>query len=104
MGAAFSTTTKCDGAGALPPIGTHVPELPKSPGQFERVHEDVKKLTNVNTFEGAKFEVSKPLTPMFALNHLFLLGSSPYPNANSESAIYGSTLGGDIVSTWRRPL
>ncbi|KAJ8603795.1 hypothetical protein CTAYLR_000202 [Chrysophaeum taylorii] len=73
--------SRCDAA--LPPIGG-APELPKSPGQFERLHEDTKRLTNINTFEGARFEVSKPLTPMFALTHTFMLGASPYPSANSH--------------------
>lgn len=86
-------TSKCESAGALAPIGAAPAELPKSPGQFERVHEDVKKLTNVNTFEGAKFEVSKPMTPMFALSHLFLLGSSPYPNATGKDALDDRSLG-----------
>ena len=49
------------------------PKKLKAPGQFERLHDDVKKVTSVNTFEGAKFEVAKPLTPTFALNHNFWL-------------------------------
>ncbi|KAH8062086.1 hypothetical protein JL720_13290 [Aureococcus anophagefferens] len=56
----------------------------KAPGQYERLHDDAKRVTAVNTFEGAKFEVAKPLTPTFALNHNFWLGGSYYPNANQH--------------------
>ncbi|KAJ1459310.1 eukaryotic porin/Tom40 [Pelagophyceae sp. CCMP2097] len=89
------TQSKCDAA--LPPVGAPPPasdfaatfETPevvalKAPGQFERLHEDVKKLVNVNTFEGCKFELAKPLTPMFQTAHSLWLGGSHYPNANSH--------------------
>mmetsp|Transcript_2454 Transcript_2454/g.9399 ORF Transcript_2454/g.9399 Transcript_2454/m.9399 type:complete len:357 (+) Transcript_2454:42-1112(+) len=105
MGATFS---RCEEAGALPPLpppeiaelegslGTSRSEAAaeklKTPGQFERLQEDVKKLTSVNTFEGCRFDVSKPLTPMFALSHSFQLGASPYPNASSHYK-FGSTVG-----------
>lgn len=64
----------------------------RCPGQFERLHDDVKKVTSVNTFEGAKFEVAKPLTPTFAVNHNFWLGGSYYPNANRHYK-FGATVG-----------
>ena len=85
MGA--STSAHCLGAesgGDTKPL--------KSPGQFERLHDEVKKVTSVNTFEGAKFEVAKPLTPTFALNHNFWLGGSYYPNANQHYK-FGATVG-----------
>ncbi|KAK7232887.1 mitochondrial protein translocase [Aureococcus anophagefferens] len=64
----------------------------KAPGQYERLHDDAKRVTAVNTFEGAKFEVAKPLTPTFALNHNFWLGGSYYPNANQHYK-FGATVG-----------
>ena len=65
----------------------------RSPGQFERREEEVKKLTSVNTFEGARVDVSKPMTPLFALSHNIMLGSSPNnPNANSHYKL-GATVG-----------
>mmetsp|Transcript_14332 Transcript_14332/g.19159 ORF Transcript_14332/g.19159 Transcript_14332/m.19159 type:complete len:322 (+) Transcript_14332:32-997(+) len=64
----------------------------KAPGQFERREEEVKRITNINTFEGVRFGVSKPLTPMFALNHDVILGSSPIPNASSHYK-FGATVG-----------
>ena len=85
MGA--STSAHCLGAesgGETKPL--------KSPGQFERLHDEVKKVTSVNPFEGAKFEVAKPLTPTFALNHNFWLGGSYYPNANQHYK-FGATVG-----------
>lgn len=88
MGQALSrSVARCEGTDDSDAL-----KLPACPGQFERVHEDVKRLTNVNTFEGAKFEVSKPLTPMFALNHMVMLGASPYPNATSHYK-FGANVG-----------
>ena len=81
MGASMS---RCD---AGPPE-----EKLKGPGQFERREEDVKKVTSVNTFEGARVDVSKPMTPLFALSHSIMLGSSPHPNATSHYKL-GATVG-----------
>lgn len=49
----------------------------KAPGQFEAWDGDVRRLTSVATFKGAKVEVSKPLTPNFVLKHALQLGDSP---------------------------
>ena len=65
---------------------------PKNPGQFERLHDDVRRVVACHTFEGAKFDVSKPLTPTFAVNHNFWLGGSHYPSANQHYK-FGATLG-----------
>ena len=64
----------------------------KCPGQFERLHDDSRRVSSCNTFEGAKFDVAKPLTPTFAVNHNFWLGGSYYPNANQHYK-FGATLG-----------
>ena len=57
---------------------------PKNPGPFERLHDDCRRVVHCNTFEGVKFDVSKPLTPTFAVNHNFWLGGSHYPSANQH--------------------
>ena len=38
---------------------------PKNPGPFERLHDDYRRVVHCNTFEGVKFDVSKPLTSNF---------------------------------------
>ena len=65
---------------------------PKNPGPFERLHDDCRRVVHCNTFEGVKFDVSKPLTPTFAVNHNFWLGGSHYPSANQHYK-FGATLG-----------
>lgn len=64
----------------------------KCPGQFERLHDDARRVSSCATFEGVKFDVAKPLTPTFAVNHNFWLGGSHYPNANQHYK-FGATLG-----------
>ena len=58
----------------------------------ERLHGDCRRVVHCNTFEGVKFDVSKPLTPTFAVNHNFWLGGSHYPSANQHYK-FGATLG-----------
>lgn len=75
-------------------------ESVKNPGQFERVHEDVRRMTQGpggQCFEGAKFDLSKPLNPWFALNHRCWLGGSQYPNATAQYTLGATVADNDRV-------
>jgi hypothetical protein len=57
----------------------------KAPGQFEQWDGEVKRLTGVHTFKGAKVDITKPLSPNFMIRHAIQLGDSPMnPNANEH--------------------
>lgn len=96
--------SKCDGKEDLPPLppkpdeagvaskvkaamdlvtGDEAQDL-KSPGNFEGLQVDVRKLTSLGTYEGCKVEIGKQLTPMFAQAHAFWLGGSYYPQMNQH--------------------
>jgi hypothetical protein len=46
----------------------------KPPGQFEHWDGEVRRLTSLATFKGAKVDQSKPLTPNFVVRHAVQLG------------------------------
>mmetsp|Transcript_79805 Transcript_79805/g.159357 ORF Transcript_79805/g.159357 Transcript_79805/m.159357 type:complete len:354 (-) Transcript_79805:223-1284(-) len=57
----------------------------KPPGQFEQWDGDIRRLTHLQAFKGAKVDVSKPITPNFVLRHSIQLGESPSnPQANEH--------------------
>jgi hypothetical protein len=57
----------------------------KAPGQFEAWDSELRRLTSVHTFKGAKVDIMKPMTPNFMVRHAVQLGDSPMnPNANEH--------------------
>jgi mitochondrial import receptor subunit TOM40 len=52
------------------------------PGQFADSFNEVKRLVQVDTFDGFKFDMQKPLTPTFAVSHGLWLGSSLLPGGS----------------------
>jgi hypothetical protein len=62
----------------------------KAPGQFENWDGEVRRLTHVGVFKGAKLDVSKPITPNFVLRHSVQLGESPSnPQASEHYSFMG---------------
>ena len=83
----------------LPPKVAQVEEL-KNPGQFERVNEDVRRMTQVPSqacFEGARFDLAKPLNPWFIVKHSCWLGGSTYPNTTAQYQLCTTVANDDRV-------
>ncbi len=77
--------TRCDAAAAAT---AEMPELVKqaeverrkqaqlrNPGSFEKIIEEGKKLSSVDSFEGFRLEIQKMVTPHFYMAHSFMMGA-----------------------------
>lgn len=51
----------------------------ESPGTYDTVHNDVKRLVSLDAFDGARFEINKGINPQFSVSHSFMLGTSLIP-------------------------
>lgn len=60
-----------------------------NPGPLEAATWDVRRLTSLDTYDGARIDVSKQLSPYFSVVHAFHLGTSMLPDARNSS--YGFT-------------
>ena len=56
----------------------HYPNLP-NPGSFDNINGSVRRVIMVDAFDGLRFELSKQMSPLFQINHFFMLGSSQIP-------------------------
>mmetsp|Transcript_28656 Transcript_28656/g.37556 ORF Transcript_28656/g.37556 Transcript_28656/m.37556 type:complete len:339 (+) Transcript_28656:211-1227(+) len=66
----------------------------KCPGQYENIHNEVRRLTTmIDVWDGVRFDMNKPVTPTFAINHLFWLGTSMVPGHVHYT--YGATVAED---------
>ncbi|GMI33638.1 hypothetical protein TrCOL_g8231 [Triparma columacea] len=55
-----------------------------NPGPFEALSAEAKRFVFVDTFDGARLDLSKQLSPMMMINHNFWLGTSMLPNSNKH--------------------
>jgi len=55
-----------------------------NPGPFEALNSEAKKYVFVDTFDGARLDLSKQLSPMMMINHNLWLGTSMIPNSNKH--------------------
>ncbi|KAL3815975.1 hypothetical protein ACHAXA_008934 [Cyclostephanos tholiformis] len=60
-----------------------------NPGPLEGATWDVRRLTSLDTYDGARIDVSKQLSPYFSVVHSFHLGTSMLPDSRNSS--YGFT-------------
>jgi len=68
-------------------------ETIKAPPPFELISMDHKRLSTLDSWDGVRFEVSKPVTPTFGVNHMFWLGTSAVPGGVHYT--YGATVAED---------
>jgi mitochondrial import receptor subunit TOM40 len=59
-----------------------VPKKKKAvnPGPYENAQDGTKSVVGVDSFDGFRFEINKPLSPKFAMSHSFLLGTTQIPS------------------------
>ena len=55
-----------------------------NPGPFEGLTNAAKSLVFVDTFDGARIDISKQLSPMMMCSHNFWLGTAMVPNATKQ--------------------
>lgn len=60
-----------------------------NPGPLEGATWDVRRLVSVDTYDGARVDISKQLSPFFAVVHSFHLGTTMLPDGKTAS--YGFT-------------
>lgn len=60
-----------------------------NPGPLEGATWDVRRLTALDTYDGARVDISKQLSPYFAVVHSFVLGTTMLPDGKNAS--YGFT-------------
>lgn len=60
-----------------------------NPGPLEAATWDVRRLVTLDTYDGARVDISKQLSPYFAAVHSFHLGTTMLPDGQSSS--YGFT-------------
>ena len=60
-----------------------------NPGPLEGATWDVRRLTTLDTYDGVRVDISKQLSPYFAVVHSFHLGTSMLPDGKNSS--YGIT-------------
>ena len=53
-----------------------------NPGMWENLANEAKRLVFVDTFDGARLDVSKQLSPMMMVNHNVWLGTSMLPGGD----------------------
>uniref|UniRef100_A0A7S2S232 Mitochondrial import receptor subunit TOM40 homolog n=1 Tax=Eucampia antarctica TaxID=49252 RepID=A0A7S2S232_9STRA len=64
-------------AAAVSPIG--------SPGPYEQATMDSKRLVSLDTADGARFDISKQLSPYMLVAHSFWLGTSMLPEGRNKT-------------------
>lgn len=55
-----------------------------NPGPFEALSGEAKRYVFVDTFDGARLDLHKSLSPLFLVNHNFWMGTSMIPNTNKH--------------------
>eukprot|EP00569_Conticribra_weissflogii_P019894 CAMPEP_0171420518 /NCGR_PEP_ID=MMETSP0881-20121228/34_1 /TAXON_ID=67004 /ORGANISM="Thalassiosira weissflogii, Strain CCMP1336" /LENGTH=256 /DNA_ID=CAMNT_0011938819 /DNA_START=32 /DNA_END=798 /DNA_ORIENTATION=+ len=61
-----------------------------NPGPLEAATWDVRRLTSLDTYDGLRVDISKQLSPFFAVVHSFHLGTTMLPDGRTSS--YGMTV------------
>eukprot|EP00804_Cyclotella_cryptica_P000185 CCRYP_016170-RA/>CCRYP_016170-RA protein AED:0.20 eAED:-0.12 QI:0/0/0/1/0/0/2/0/346 len=56
-----------------------------NPGPLEAATWDVRRLTSLDTYDGVRVDISKQLSPYFAVVHSFHLGTSMLPDGRNSS-------------------
>lgn len=83
-----SSTTSAAAASALDDniaqIAASVSSIP-NPGPLEASTWDVRRLTSLDTYDGLRCDISKQLSPYFAVVHSFQLGTSSLPDGKTSN-------------------
>lgn len=56
-----------------------------NPGPYEQATVDGKRLVNIDTFDGLRFDISKQLSPYMAVVHSFWLGTNMIPDGRNRT-------------------
>ena len=87
-GAAATKLSLCDDSDDFPSMGENISALDvqlRPPGQVENWDSEVRRLVQLQTYKGFKFEIAKPMTPNFVVKHSVQLGESNHnPNAQEH--------------------
>ena len=62
----------------------------KNPGGFEEAGSAFRRVLSLDTFDGLRFDLAKPMNQQFALTHSILLGTSLIPGGSNYA--FGANL------------
>jgi len=56
-----------------------------NPGSYENFSSDIRRLIMLDVHDGCRFDVSKPLSPLFSVVHSFWLGTAMLPDGSNSN-------------------